>query len=184
MPGKGRSLAQHRVEATWVQYPGEDPTVDLALGSKDIAKLSGLFTDESMPHGLLYGSLRVHEDYRGSGAATRLISALAYLGLAYGAMTLYGAAESQHTLRFIRRLAREDAITYYDVIPDGGGYVPLPLSTTQAIQSLELAGTFEPDLENRGIALNVHVELSGIIDPHNLEQPVETNTPLMPRQKD
>lgn len=175
-PGaRGSELADKPVQVEWVQYPGAGPTIDLSIGSSDIAHFSGEFTDEDITDAIRFAGIRVHEDFRGAGVATRLVSALAHMAIRHNATTMYGFVESQHTLRIFRQLTGDAAISYVSPDPITGEQVT---DTDQAITALERAEEYEPDLEHRDLGVEVHVDLTGI-DVSILEQPVEVNEPLL-----
>ena len=92
-------------------------------------------------------------------------------------MFLHGEAMSQHTLKIFSRLFGADAIRYYDVDPVSREDIELPISTAEAILSLEQAESLENNLEDRQIGFSVFIDLTGV-DPDTLEKP-ET-VPILP----
>jgi GNAT superfamily N-acetyltransferase len=175
---RGHELANEPVEAVWIQLSDVGPTIQVSLGGWPIARFDGEFTDARVPGGLEWGYLYVSGSYRVSGVATRLVSALADTAIEHGATTLYGTVESQYTLRAFRHIVPDDsALRYYDTDPNTGQDVELPMTTAQAIMSLELAEQYEPDLENRVRGFEVYIDTTGI-DRAALEEPIYIN-PLL-----
>lgn len=171
---KESELANEPVRAEWVQYPGAGPTVNLSLGPPGIASFSGEFTDEDMSSAVRWGNLRVREEYRGGGIATRLVSALAHVAVQHSTAIMYGSVESQYVLRIFRRIMGDQAIQYMSGYPVAG---EPPATTDVAIEALARTEADQPDLDWRE-GITVHVNLTGLAIV-TLEQPIELNESLM-----
>jgi hypothetical protein len=124
--------------------------------------------------------LRLHviPEARRNKLATRLVSALAYVAISHNVQYLETTVESQHTLKIFRNLFGAQNISYFDANHYIEHRIEFPITTQEAIASLERAEQFETDLDNRDIHLNVRVSLSEV-EPSKLEVPVELNKPQL-----
>lgn len=84
---------------------------------------------------------------------------------------MYGSVESQHTLKIFSKMFGDSRLAYSDIDPVSQKEVPLPITTGQAIQSLERAERYEADLEDRLHGIVTTVGLTGF-DPAQFESPV------------
>ena len=174
-PGsRGAELAKEPVQAEWVQYDGAGSAVNLSVGPDDITWFSGEFIDEEMPSAVVFGNLRVHEDYRGAGIAARLVRSLAYLAVRHHAAIMYGSVESQNGLRVFRRAMGDELIQYTSGYPESR---ELPATPSAAMQALARMEADQPDIDWRE-GITIHINLTGLAIA-NLEPPVEMNEPLM-----
>ncbi len=127
-----------------------------------------------MPSAVEFGNLQVHEDYRGAGVATRLVSALAYIAVRHNTTIMYGSVASPHVLRIFRSIMGEGAIKYLSGYPVRDEPPPTTDAAIEALVHLE-ADVPDPDWRD---GITVHVGLTGLASA-DLEQPVEVNESLV-----
>jgi GNAT superfamily N-acetyltransferase len=176
VPSRGHELAGEPVSGSWLRYPGEGVTVNATVGDNETSiYANGTFTDDEVPNGFRFGTMRVHEDYRQAGLATRMVQALAATAIAGGAETMYGFAESPHSVRILASLANDAAIIYSGTSPEGER---LSLgSTAEAVAYLESMTPREADLEHREIGIGIEIRVADI-DQDQLGEPVALAEPL------
>lgn len=116
---------------------------------------------------MVFHPLYVEKPWRRQGIATELVSAAARLAIEAGVTELRGQVESQHTLRIFRRLFGEERLSFLDRDPVKRSLVALPLSSAQAIASLERAEAYEDDVDSREIGLVTSIDVDGV-DTANL----------------
>jgi GNAT superfamily N-acetyltransferase len=129
-------------------------------------------TRETLVHGL---DLRVHPELRGNGYATRMVSALAFLALRESAHYIEIPVESPYVLKIFAHLFQDEALQFIDSRTHNDASCELPMTTSQAIDSLTRAGEFEPDLEHREHGVIVRAALSGV-NRAWLNPPIEVNS--------
>jgi GNAT superfamily N-acetyltransferase len=121
------------------------------------------------------GQLEVAEELRENKIATRLVQAMSYLALKYGATVSWGKIDSPYTVRIHRKIFGDENIKFYEhTIKSPDKLIALPLDTDQAIEFLD---------GSDGEDLVMIVDLSNT-SMDDLEKPVEDGAPLFIRRED
>lgn len=142
-----------------------DDRISLYIQSRSIAQFSAEIDRGSPDHPdaeICFLDLRVDEDYRRRGLATRLFGALALTALNQSISKITGSVDSQHTLKIVRELFPDESIDITDIDPMTGEVTHLPITLDQAILSLERSEQFEDNLEFREISVCINIDLSSM----------------------
>ena len=128
--------------------------------------------DRSTDIEMVMSRLRVNPRVRNEGISKRLISALGHVAKQNQATIMLGQVESQYTVKALADVFGEDTLRYA-LHPGEPEVIALPMTTADAVSSLEIAETFERDLERREIGFGFIVDLSQVAKGA-LEQPART----------
>lgn len=120
---------------------------------------------------MVMSRLTVNPRLRRHGVSKRLISALGHVAKQNRAAFLIGQVESQYTIMAMADVFGAENLSYNDIPPGETDSLYLPMTTPEAVSSLERAEKFETDPEHREIGFGFVVDLSRVA-MSGLEQPV------------
>lgn len=156
-------MKQPDLSFEWLHYDTSDKKWDFRVNSPRGGTFSGrLGHDQSgNPSELTTADFHVDEQRRERGIGTQLLMGAVAVAKEQGATKFVASVESPEAMHIRQKLFGEN-MKFSDYDPTTKTEITVPITTEQAIQSLNRATEFEYDLEFREHGFMVEVDLNSV----------------------